>query len=594
MLQQLQLHNFKGFHRFTIRFDRRAILVGPNNAGKSTAIGAVRAIAGMRRRSGHQQARRYIHDKNLPRWGWTIPAGYGASEENLRFDFLSHTVRVSAKFSGGTLLEAVWPGEESDESPDEEVDGFTDPYFYILDPKRESVRQPARIRGMTPEIGIVPLLTPVDFHELTRSRDTVVRNLSGRLASRQFRNQLLLMAHEPDPEGRGTKFDAFCRFIEPWLLDTRIDPPITRTVDGGTEIDVYFYERRRPRELAWAGDGYQVFIQLLYHCFRLKDVDTIVLDEPDVYLHPDLQRRLFQVVDDHQGQVIFASHSSELVAEAPPSSVIWVDRTRTKAIRSPDPKTLDDLSKAIGSGFNLRLARVLRAKAVLFVEGEDVTILRLLARTLTFKEVVSEARLVTVALGGVANKSRLESFGWISEELLKGSIRGFVLLDRDYRSSVTVDELERQLDGFGLRPHVWRRKELESYLLETPAVARVVGSTEEWIDKVLDEESSSLRAFVQARLVGAQYEDRGRRGINVTTVAQAAAEELETFWDDARERRWRCPAKELITALNRRAQSEGKSTVNAYGLAKELRIDEISAEMSSVLERINDAVASDS
>lgn len=116
-----------------------------------------------------------------------------------------------------------------------------------------------------------------------------------------------------------------------------------------------------------------------------------MLDEPDVYLHPDLQRRLFQVLESHPGQVIFASHSAELVAEVPPASVIWVDRTRGTGIASPDAQTLEDLSVAMGTAFNLRLARVLRARAVLFVEGLDGSILRILARTLGLTELALRA-----------------------------------------------------------------------------------------------------------------------------------------------------------------------------------------------------------
>ena len=588
MIQEVKLRNFKGFQNFKIRFGHRAVLVGPNNAGKSTAISAVRAIAGMRRRASRESAQRYVRDRDFPRWGWTTPIGYGLGEENLRYDFLPNDVRVTATFSDRIVLEAVWPGEEDDGA---DRDDPPEPYFYILDRNREGIRQPARVRAVTPEIGIVPILTPIDLHETLRSRVTVVRNVSGRLASRHFRNQLLLMTHEPSSDGPGTQFDQFLAFIEPWLLDTRIDPPTTRAIPGGTEIDVYFYERRRPRELAWAGDGFQVFLQLLYHCFRLKDVGTLVLDEPDVYLHPDLQRRLFQVVDNHSGQVIFASHSSELVAEAPPGSVVWIDRTRRTAVASPDPKTLEDLSKAIGSGFNLRLARVLRAKAVLFVEGDDATILRVIAKTLGLRELVSEARLATVALGGVANRTRLESFGWVANELLEGSVKGYVLLDRDYRSREVMEALDRQLEGYGLRSHIWRRKELESYLLETAPLARLVGSDEAWIEQVLDEESDKLRNLVHSRMVGSQYQDRLSRGDNVTSLAELAGEDLESFWTDPSERRWRCPAKELISAINRRAQMAGLSTVNAYALARELGPTEIAEEMRSMLSTINEAAS---
>jgi AAA ATPase domain len=43
LISRMQMTNYKGFERFSLRLANQAsILVGPNNAGKSTAIGALR------------------------------------------------------------------------------------------------------------------------------------------------------------------------------------------------------------------------------------------------------------------------------------------------------------------------------------------------------------------------------------------------------------------------------------------------------------------------------------------------------------------------------------------------------------------------
>src|SRR5205823_1555341 len=120
------------------------------------------------------------------------------------------------------------------------------------------------------------------------------------------------------------------------------------------------------RELVWAGDGMQVYVQVLLHLFRNRAADVVVLDEPDVYLHADLQRRLLRLLTEMGTQAIIASHSTELVAEAPPESVVWIDRSRSVAIRAPSGPVLTELSSTIGSQFNLRLARVLRSRVALF------------------------------------------------------------------------------------------------------------------------------------------------------------------------------------------------------------------------------------
>lgn len=46
MIRRMDLENFKAFDRFTVHFRDQTVLVGPNNAGKSTLIAALRACAG--------------------------------------------------------------------------------------------------------------------------------------------------------------------------------------------------------------------------------------------------------------------------------------------------------------------------------------------------------------------------------------------------------------------------------------------------------------------------------------------------------------------------------------------------------------------
>ena len=44
-ITRVRLLNFKGFEKYSLTIDPMTILVGPNNAGKSTIIGAFRALS---------------------------------------------------------------------------------------------------------------------------------------------------------------------------------------------------------------------------------------------------------------------------------------------------------------------------------------------------------------------------------------------------------------------------------------------------------------------------------------------------------------------------------------------------------------------
>ena len=61
--------------------------------------------------------------------------------------------------------------------------------------------------------------------------------------------------------------------------------------------------------------------------------------------------------------------------------MIWIDRVRRRSISAPDPATLDELEASLGTQFRLRVARALRSKLVVFVEGKDMRLLRRLAST---------------------------------------------------------------------------------------------------------------------------------------------------------------------------------------------------------------------
>src|SRR4051794_24408520 len=45
MLTALDIRNFRKFDRYTVEFGSRNLLVGPNNAGKSTLIEALRLVS---------------------------------------------------------------------------------------------------------------------------------------------------------------------------------------------------------------------------------------------------------------------------------------------------------------------------------------------------------------------------------------------------------------------------------------------------------------------------------------------------------------------------------------------------------------------
>lgn len=416
----------------------------------------------------------------------------------------------------------------------------------------------------------------------------MARNVGGRLASRHFRNQLWYIDSLPDifPTGWNEYLDA-CR---KWASEISLEGPEIRQAEKGFELDVFYNEGRGPREVEWAGDGLQVWLQLLLHLQRLRTYESIVLDEPEVFLHPDLQRRLVHLLERQESQSILATHSPEIAAEVADESLALMDRSRQEAIYPAAGKTATDSDFGLGTGVNFALAKSLRAKLTLFVEGKDLSILRRLASTCGAFRLASETSVSVVKLGGIDNRSNLQGFGWLVDSVLGGSLRGLVILDRDYRMPSLLEAMKIDLKSAGLNVHIWHRKELESYLVDPEALARIAESPVELIHSALDARASQLKNYVAAQYVDVRQRNRAQ-GENLSVAAQEALSYVDERWASADERAAMCPPKKLLAAVNDALQGAGYKALSPPRIAADLLMEEIPPEAQGLMLRIEELIS---
>ena len=334
----------------------------------------------------------------------------------------------------------------------------------------------------------------------------------------------------------------------------------------------------------------QIFVQILTHLWRLRSADVVILDEPDLYLHADLQRRLVRLLDSTAAQTITATHSSEMLAEASSESVVWVDKTRRRAIRRPNPASLEDLSTQIGSSFNLRLATALRARTVVFVEGDDMSIIRELAKTIGADDLASERNCAVIAIKGFSNWVQVEPFKWFVSDFLDGSVDVYVLLDRDYRADAEVSKVHSALEAVGVHAHVWRRKELENYLLDPAALARESKSSLSHISSQLESITDDMTEDVLAQFAKERHFSGAAGNRDIARTISETNTELRPRVVDPEWRLHRYPAKAILNALNRGLQQAGRPTVSTKNLARQLRPIEIPDEMRNWLIEVNSSI----
>ena len=578
MLKRVELESFKAFERLTATFGRSTFVVGPNNAGKSTLLSALRLGSGLLRQASrlHPDRTREFQSRHYLGYGFDGEK-LGLVEENLRHEFREIETSIHVLFDGGAHLRAIWPvGIDNEEEA-------ASPFFFLEVDDGAQPRTPAAVRAAYPRIGFVPMLAPIERTEALLEPTTVRRDLGGRLASRHFRNELHLLSKED--------FESYRELVRRWAPEIELRSLDLRMGPEGGQLDLFYRDTsaRVPKEICWAGDGMQVWLQVLYHIHRLRDVDVLVLDEPDIYLHADLQRRLVQILEEFGAQTILASHSPEVLGEAHTENVLWVDKSRRRAVRGSDG--LNFSAEAIGSQFNVRIARALRSKVALFVEGKDMKIIRSLARTAGAVRIADEVNLAVVPLDGFSNRTNVTPFKILVDEFLEGSVQSFVILDRDYRSDAASAAVVAEFQRIGIACHIWSRKEIESYLLVPSLLARVSGLSVSDVSSILSGVVNSLRGKVFARALAAAQEERVGPTTHRVNVIEDFEPQFAESWNDTSRRLALVPPKEVLSQFNAEAVERGGRPVSAAKLAKAARAGEIDSEIGNVFDRVEELLA---
>jgi hypothetical protein len=201
-----------------------------------------------------------------------------------------------------------------------------------------------------------PTLGPLEEEEELLTDKYVQESIGTRRSHRMLRNIWYRWPHI---------FPIFRDLVERTWDGMSISPPELDTTYPA-KLTMFCKEGRVDREVFWAGFGFQVWLQILTHLANSAPADVLVIDEPEIYLHPDLQHKLFHLLKATDKQIILATHSAEMVNEAEHEEVILVNKTRKLANRVTDIEGLQEALFSIGSAQNIHLARLSRGKKILF------------------------------------------------------------------------------------------------------------------------------------------------------------------------------------------------------------------------------------
>lgn len=463
--------------------------------------------------------------------------------------------------------------------------------FLVCKTERRSVRSPSDFRReYKVSVGFVPILGPVEHNEPLYQIEAARRALLTHRASRNFRN---IWYHYPE------EFEHFRNLVHSTWPGMDIEKP---EIDHSHEkpiLHMFCPEERFPREIYWAGFGFQVWCQMLTYIVRARKDSLLIIDEPDIYLHSDLQRQLVGLLKSIGPDVLIATHSTEIISEADPGDLLIVNKKTLSAKRIKDPSQLQGVFGVLGSNLNPTLTQLAKSRRAVFVEGKDFQVFAAFARKLGNQKLANRSDFAVIPVEGF-NPQKVNDFSKGIELTLGGKLLKAVIFDRDYRSKGEADKEITQLKKIVDFAHIHARKEIENYLLEPAAIERALLQRitehnkrsdenvqyEERIEDILERLTDSLKSKIQSQFLSkrAAFEKTKSSGLDQATITEKLLNEFDGIWRELLKRLEIVPGKELLAKLNQYLQATYKVTLTALGIISAMRQDEVPEEILTLME----------
>lgn len=476
MIDTIQLENYRCFEKTKIKVKQVSIFVGKNNAGKSSLIEALRMVAMAIRKSTSAIYKELPLEFGL---GHRIK-GFKLDVDKLKIDlrgivylYEQKIAKIITTLDSGTKIEIYLNTSYA--------------YAVLYDYDGENIKSKSRAKDSRIErVEILPQLGLIKENEKRLDDDTVRNGRDSYLFSRHFRNEVLQYKSE--------YWEEFVELAEKTWKGLRIKG-IEYDYEEGEFINFFLSDSHFVAELGLMGSGLQMWLQIMWFLSRTKGCSTVILDEPDVYMHPDLQRKLIRIIKSRYPQTIIATHSIEIMSEVDSRNIITIDKKSRQMTYATDIKAVQKIIDEIGSVSNLSLARIGSAKKCIFVEGEDLKILAKFADILYPKMTDSVNELPHASLGGFQNLNEAFGASKLFFDETNGTVRCMCILDSDYFPLDLLEEKKTLAQKNNLILHIWNRKELENYVIEPRVLFRLTALPKENYESFLQKFEALLDTY---------------------------------------------------------------------------------------------------
>lgn len=564
MINTIQLENYRCFEKTKIKVKQVSIFVGKNNAGKSSLIEALRLVAMAIRKSTTALYKELPPDLGV---GSRIK-GFKLDVDKLKIDlrgivylYEQKVAKIVTILDSGNKIEIYLNSSYA--------------YAVVYDYDGENVKSKSRAKEICIErVEILPQLGLIKENEKRLIDETVKNDRDSYLYSRHFRNEVLQYKSE--------YWDEFVELAEKTWKGLRIKE-IVYDYEEDEFIKMFLSDSRFVAELGLMGSGLQMWLQIMWFLSRTKDCSTVILDEPDVYMHPDLQRKLIRIIKSRYPQTIIATHSIEIMSEVDSKNIITINKKSRQMSYATDIKAVQKIIDDIGSVSNLSLSRIGSAKKCVFVEGEDLKILAKFADIMYPKMTDSINELPHVSLGGFNNLNEAFGASKLFHDETNGNVRCMCILDRDYFPKDLLEEKVALAEENKLVLHIWERKELENYVIEPRVLFRLTLLEKEEYENFLQKFETLLDRFKDD--VFDQYAEHIDlyRKCGHSMANKEARKYLNDHWKGIDEKLALVSGKKLLKEVNGWMRCEYEVSCSMHKIISTFTENDICEEMKTVI-----------
>lgn len=569
MIESLELVNYRCFEHHKVHFKEMAIIVGKNNAGKSTLIESLRLIS-------------IITTKNLifkPFPGWLeFPSGYKGVYisiagldfpiKNLFHKYNNGPSRITAVFSSNSKIDIYI------ETKNDSIEIFA----VIFDKVGKPVKTKLEFKNAEiSEINILPQISSLAKQETILNYDYIKSNLTSQLSSIHFRNQIKYYNEH------------FIDFKK--LAEETWQGLVINELDGGNNfkggnLNLIVRDNDFAAEIGWMGHGLQMWLQTMWFLSKSDIQSTVILDEPDVYMHADLQRKLIRLLKSKYKQIFIATHSIEIISEVEPENILIVDKTNSKSLYAATLPAVQSVLYRLGSIQNIGLTRLWSSRKLLLVEGKDVAILKRIQGNLISDLSDPFDIIPNSNIGGWSGWPLVKSADLILKNGFKQSINIYCILDSDYHFIEEINVRKSEAKKIGIELHIWKKKEIENYLLNPNTIYRLISSqkqteievTPELIQNTLNKIADEMKTSYIDKI--ADELQSKNKGLQASSASQKSRIFVDENWHNKLDI---LSGKEILTRFNEWISNNYKTSITPNSIAKTMKRNEIHSEMADVI-----------